>query len=120
MKHPNRNTSKDEDYKKENANKSAQSNKSITQTFTEERSNTEPEELPGILYKSLFEQMAGVQSSCCISVYIPTHHAGVEVNEQQDRLAFKNVLQQIRSMLHDKGYNQPEIEKIIEPGYKLL
>src|SRR5438270_2556055 len=46
MKHPNRNTSKDEDYKKENGNKSAQSNKSVTQTFTEERSNAEPEELP--------------------------------------------------------------------------
>jgi len=119
MKHPNRNTSKDED-KKENANKSAQSNKSVTQTFTEERSNAEPEELPGILYKSLFEQMARFQSSCCISVYIPTHRAGVEVNEQQDRLAFKNALQQVRSMLQEKGYTQTEIEKLTEPGYKLL
>jgi len=119
MKHPNRNTSKDEDHK-ENAHRSPQSNKSIAQTFTEERSNTEPEELPGILYKSLFEQLARFQSSCCISVYVPTHRAGVEVNEQQDRLGFKNALQQVRSMMHDKGYTQTEIEKITEPGYKLL
>jgi hypothetical protein len=120
MKHPNRNTSKDEDYKKVNGNKSAQSNKSVTQTFTEERSDTEPEELPGILYKSLFEQLANFSADCCISAYLPTHRAGMQVNEQQDRLAFKNVLQQVRSMLHDKGYTQTEIEKITEPGYKLL
>lgn len=120
MRHPNRNTSKDEDYKKENANKSAQSNKSVSQTFTEERSETQPEELPGILYKSLFEQLANYHSPCCISVYLPTHRAGMEVNEQQDRVAFKNTLQQIRSMLQEKGLSQTDIEKITEPGYTLL
>jgi hypothetical protein len=120
MKHPNRNTSKDEDYKKENARRSPQTNKSVMQTFTEERSNAEPEELPGILYKSLFEQLANYRSNCCITVYLPTHRAGKEVNEQHDRIAFKNSLQQVRLLLQDKGLNQAEIEQIVEPGYKLL
>lgn len=120
MRHPNRNTSKDEDHVKENAHKSAQSNKSIQQTFTEERSKAEPEELPGILYRGLFEQLAGYHADCCISAYLPTHRAGMEVNEQQDRIAFKTMLQEVRRLQQEKGYNQAQIEKIVEPGYELL
>jgi hypothetical protein len=120
MKHPNRNASKDEDYKKENAHKSAQSAKSTQQHFTEERSDVEPEEMPGILYKSLFEQLANYSSDCCITVYIPTHRAGMEVNEQQDKLSYKNALQQVQQQLLQKGLSQPAVEEILEPGYKLL
>jgi hypothetical protein len=120
MLHPNRNTSKQEDNTKENARRSPQSNKSVQQTFTEERSNAEAEELPGILYKGLFEQLAGYHSNCCISAYIPTHRAGMEVNEQQDRIAFKTLLQEVRSLLQEKSYTQTQIEKIVEPGYRLL
>jgi hypothetical protein len=120
MLHPNRNTSKQEDYKKENGNKSAQSNKSVTQSFTEERSDAEAEELPGILYKGLFEQLASYHGDCCITAYIPTHRAGMEVNEQQDHLAFKTMLQEVRRLLQEKSYTQAQIERIVEPGYKML
>jgi hypothetical protein len=120
MRHPNRNTNKQEDHVKENGQKNQQSNKSATQTFTEERSAAEPEELPGILYKSLFEQLASYHSDCCITAYIPTHRAGVEVNEQQDRIVFKSTLQEITSQLQQKGYNQGQIEKLLAPGYQLL
>lgn len=120
MRHPNRNTSKQEDHTKENGNKSAKSNKSITQTYIENRSDAAPEELPGILYKGLFEQLAGYHGDCCISAYLPTHRAGMEVNEQQDRLAFKTMLQEVRRMMQEKSYTQADIERMVEPGYKLL
>jgi hypothetical protein len=120
MRHPNRNTSKQEDYVKENGNKNTHSNKSVQATFSEERSMAEPEELPGILYKSLFEQLATYQGDCCITAYIPTHRSGVQVNEQQDRIAFKTMLQNVRAQLQERGYNQPRIEKLLEPGFQLL
>lgn len=114
--HPNRNISKDE----EAAHRNPQAVKNTHQTYTEDSSHTEAEELPGILYKSLFEQLARYRADCCISVYLPTHRSGMEVNEQQDRIAFKNTLQQVRLLLQEKGLSQPQIEKIVEPGYKLL
>ena len=109
MRHPNRNTGKDED-KKEHAHRSPQAVKSINQPFSEERSNAEAEELPGILYKSLFEQLANYRADCCISAYLPTHRSGMEVNEQQDRIAFKNTLQQVRLLLQEKGLSHTQIE----------
>jgi hypothetical protein len=121
MRHPNRNTTKQEDYfARENGNATTQSNKTVQASFSEVRSRAEPEELPGILYKSLFEQLATYQSDCCISAYIPTHRSGVEVNEQQDRIAFKTMLQNVRTRLQERGLNQARIETLLEPGFRLL
>src|SRR5436190_1501744 len=66
MRHPNRNTGKDEN-KKEQAHRNPQAIKSINQPLTEELSITEPEELPGMLYKSLFKQVANERAGWCIS-----------------------------------------------------
>jgi hypothetical protein len=73
-----------------------------------------------ILSKSVFNELANHTSECAISVYMPTHKAGVEVNEQQDLIRFKNALQQVRKLLQAKGMNNDQIEPILKPGFDLL
>lgn len=73
-----------------------------------------------IISKSVFSELANHRSRCAISVYIPTHKAGVEVNEQQDIIVFKNALQQIRKMLQGRGMTNDQIDPILKPGFELL
>src|SRR5688500_2137360 len=65
-------------------------------------------------------ELANYTSDCCISVYIPTHRAGVEVNERMDSIAFKNALQQIEAILKDRGFDQTKVARLLKPGYDLL
>jgi len=121
VKHPNRNTSANQDVRKDPARKTTPINKNLQHHITDKNTAaTEPEEMPGLLYKSLFEQLANYTSDCCISVYLPTHKAGMEVNENQDRITFKNTLQRLQTLLQQKGLSQNDIESITHPGYQLL
>ncbi|HEY0897796.1 MAG TPA: hypothetical protein VGD90_00625 [Sphingobacteriaceae bacterium] len=73
-----------------------------------------------IISKSVFNELANFRSDCAVSIYIPTHKAGVEVNEQQDMIIFKNALQQTRKLLQAKGMTQDQIDPILKPGLELL
>lgn len=73
-----------------------------------------------ILSKSEFAELSNFKSDCSISVYIPTHQSGVEVNEQQDLIVFKNCLQQIRRDLLSKEFSNTQIDEILKPGMDLL
>jgi hypothetical protein len=114
--HPNRNTSKGED----SSTPEATQNKSRNATFTEEFTNTTAEELPGILTKDIFVELAGFDKAPCVSILMPTHKAGVEVNEQVDMSAFKTALQQVEKKLVEKGTDQTTIKSMLKPGYDLL
>lgn len=114
--HPNRNTSKDE-YVSSPGNAS---DKRINETYTERFSRAEPEELYGILTKDAFNEIANFQSSPCISILLPTHKAGMEVNEQVDLIAFKNALQAVEKQLNEKNTGEAIIKKLLGPGYDLL
>lgn len=115
-KHPNRNTSKGEDH----TTMGSTQNKSTNATFNEEFTTTQPEELPGILTKDIFNELAAYDRAPCISILMPTHKAGMEVNEQVDMTAFKSALQQVEKMLKEKGTDQTTIKSILKPGYDLL
>jgi hypothetical protein len=119
LRHPNRNTSKGEDTYKGKENKE-ESNKSNNQTFTEERSRTEPEELPGVLSKEIFAELANYKADLTVSLFIPTHSAGVEINEHYDPIAFKKALQQVAAKLKERGYDQTFIEPLLKPGFDLI
>lgn len=119
VRHPNRNTSKGEDTFKGKEN-TPKSDKTKNETFAEERTVVVPEELPGILTKQTFAELADYHAGCCISVFLATHRAGVEVNEHFDPIVFKNVLQDITAQLKDKGTGQGTIERLLEPGYELI
>jgi hypothetical protein len=118
VRHPNRNTNKNEE-KKQDRN-SRNSYKSKNETFRDDRVAATPEELPGVLTREIFEDLAGFSGEYCISVYMPTHRSGVKVNEMEDNIAFKNALQQITNDLKSRNVNQTVVQKMLEPGYELL
>lgn len=118
VRHPNRNTSKGEDrYKGENKE---ETNKSNNQTFTEDRTRVVPEQLPGVLTRETFTELANYKSDCCISIFLGSHSSGVEVNEHFDPINFKNQLQEVSRRLGEKGHDQAFIEKLLEPGFELI
>jgi len=118
LRHPNRNTSKGEDrYKGENKE---ETNKSNNQTFTEDRAPVEAEQLPGVLTRERFAELANYKSECCVSIYLGSHSSGVEVNEHFDPINFKNQLQETARRLGEKGHDQAFIQKLLEPGFDLV
>ncbi len=119
MRHPNRNTSRGESQSKGKTNED-KSKKTKNDTFTEETITVVPEELPGILSKELFAELAGFKADYCISLFFATHRAGVEVNEHFDPIQFKNALQNVTSRLKEKGFDQEYIEHLLKPGYDMI
>lgn len=119
IRHPNRNVNKSE-ARREDRRSDRRSNKSRNETFTEDRSSATVEELPGVLTREIFQSLADYRGDICISVYMPTHKAGVQVNEMQDNINFKTSLQQVTSSLKANGVDGLQIQKILEPGYELL
>lgn len=116
VRHPNRNTGKREDFSRTEDT----TFKSREQTFTEDNAKTEPEELVPIIPKDLFTFLSSYQSDACVSILLPTHPAGVEVNEQVDMIEFKNALQQVEKSLIQKNIDVLRIKKMLEPGYDLV
>ena len=119
MRHPNRNTSKGEGNFKGKENTPA-SDKTANETFTEERTEVEPQELPGILTKDIFRELANYKADCAISIFLDTHNSGEQVNNHFDPINFKNQLQEVERRLGDKGHDQGYIERLLKPGYDLL
>ncbi len=119
LRHPNRKTSKGEDFSKAKENK-AGSNTTVNHTPDENHTPSIAEEIPGILTKDSFKELAAYQSPLCISIFLGTHTAGEEVNEHYDAVSFKNTLQKAESILKERNYRANEIERMLKPGYELL
>ncbi len=117
VRHPNRNVDKHEDKQQDRSQ--IQNTRTKRDTMTVERSETRPAMLLDVLPKETFQYLAAYSSACCITLYLPTHAGGAEVNERQDPTIFKNKLQQITALLRDKGLDQTLIEKLLKPGYDL-
>jgi hypothetical protein len=111
VRHPNRNVAKGESRPTQKSSRYG--------TLLADRSTITPEELL-TLSKESFAELANFTSSCCVSVYLPTHQAGVAVNEQRDAITFKSTLQRIQAALKAKGMEQAMIDHFLEPGYVLL
>ncbi|HZB13554.1 MAG TPA: hypothetical protein VE467_11015 [Chryseolinea sp.] len=117
VRHPNRNVDKGSPQKL-NENKKAK--KSITEPFRNEVTDVSVSEIAVPLSKEALQNLAGYEGDNCISVYMPTHKSGVEVNEQVDLINFKNQLQKIESLLKEKNVDETKIARILKPGYDLL
>jgi hypothetical protein len=123
VRHPNRNVDKREERQrtKETQRFNNPSNKTVNETFIIERSQTEVEELPAMLTKEAFAELANHVSDCCVSIYMSTTAStSVEANKQKDFIGFKNKLQQLTANLKDKDFDQTRIESLLKPGYDLL
>jgi hypothetical protein len=72
-----------------------------------------------LISKQEFTELATYTGDICISIYMPTHRAGVEVNEKQDTIRFKNALQAFTEQLQGKGIDQERISALLKPCYDL-
>lgn len=118
LRHPNRNVDKGNERFRNQQDK--QKVTAEEQTFTEDRAEVKPEELPGTLTRETLAELADYTADHCISMYLKTHAAGAAVNEQMDPIHFKNKLQDIAQQLAQRGMSQSGIQKLLEPGYDLL
>ncbi len=117
IRHRNRNTTKGQDNFK---GKDSNTNKTDNQNSTDEKTNTVAEQLPGILTKERFTELADYKADCTISLFIPTHAQGVEVNEQFDKISFKSLLNTVEQQLKEKRHNPSTIERLLKPVYELI
>src|SRR4051794_32187182 len=67
-----------------------------------------------------FLELSNANGEYNISIYMPTHRGGMEVNERHDPIVFKNALQSAKRMLADAGASHDSIEKLVKPGLELL
>jgi hypothetical protein len=119
VRHPNRNPNKHVEKKNDKQlNKSA--GRSKDETSSENKFSSVRGEMPGVLTKELFADLANFKGDNCVSVYLPTHRAGVEVNENADKLSFKSILQNVSNTLKQKGVDVLQIQKILDQGQELL
>jgi hypothetical protein len=65
-------------------------------------------------------ELATFTGKPCVSIYIPTHKKGHEVNEGQDLILFKNQMQHLKTELHSRNLKTQDIETMLEPGFLLL
>ena len=73
-----------------------------------------------IIRKEQFLELARKEDDNLITVCIPTHSHGQEVNEKQDSLALKSALKALSNQLAKKGKNKNDIEKITRPVRDLI
>ena len=59
------------------------------------------------------KRLAAAQPGPCVSIFMPTHAAGPE--GQQDALRLKNLLVRAERGLVDQGLRAPEAKKLLEP-----
>jgi hypothetical protein len=71
-----------------------------------------------ILDRKELEQLGTRKDGWHVSIYMPTHRAGGEV--QQDPIRLKNLLAKAEENLREWDLRPPEIASVLEPGFALL
>ena len=70
--------------------------------------------------KDQLQELASYSGINCVSIYLPTHQRGKEVNEGQDAIVLKNHYQKIRSQLEKKGFSEQEANAYLQPVRALV
>jgi hypothetical protein len=73
-----------------------------------------------LLSKEELVGLGNYRGEHCISIYVPTHKSGSEVNERYDQIVFKNNLQRAKTELSSKGLDPLLVDRILKPGFELL
>ena len=71
-----------------------------------------------LLSKTELRSLTEKQSSLCVSIYLPTHKAGKEI--QQDPIRLKNQLSEAEEQLGQKSMNEKEIQALLKPATDLI
>lgn len=67
-----------------------------------------------------FKELARVNKSHCISIFIPTHRMGKEVNEMIDQKNLKNQIKEVREQLNNYQPDKKESEHLFKPIEALI
>ncbi|MGE5406320.1 MAG: hypothetical protein ACM3NR_01305 [Methanosarcina sp.] len=70
--------------------------------------------------KEALTELSRFHNSSCISLYIPTHRAGMETLSGQDSINLKNQLKEVRFKLQAVGMNASQIETLVNPVLELI
>lgn len=74
-----------------------------------------------VLTKEKLEQLATFQGTNCVSIYIPTHRRGKEVNERHDHILLKNHYQEAKNHIKDsKNIPENEVKSYLQPIHQLI
>jgi len=71
-----------------------------------------------ILTRAEIEQLMRKEQQWCVSIYMPTHRTGSEV--QQDPIRLRNLLGEAEKRLSDQGVGTRDVQHMLEPASKLL
>ncbi|MGK7394598.1 MAG: hypothetical protein ACNS62_08490 [Candidatus Cyclobacteriaceae bacterium M3_2C_046] len=66
------------------------------------------------------EKLSNIQKPNSISIYIPTHRSGKEVNNYEDGKLLKTHTQNIKNNLTAKGWNENDALQYLQPIYDLI
>lgn len=72
------------------------------------------------LSKEEFIALATGEAASCVSIFIPVHRSGVEVNEMQDAIRLKDKLLEAEKTLAENGTDQDTIDRILKGGFSLF
>jgi hypothetical protein len=73
-----------------------------------------------MMEKEEFIELAKREADVAISIYLPTHNAGKEINEKKDLIRFKNLLQAVTADLNEKGLTNDQMDALLSPAFDLL
>lgn len=71
-----------------------------------------------ILTMKQFKSLAEIKSDQAISIYLPTHRAGRET--EQDAIRFKNLLNEAEKRLLNQGLRKPVVDSLLKPALDML
>ena len=71
-----------------------------------------------ILNADGLKSLMGFHKEPCVSIYLPTHRKGSEV--EQDPIRFKNLLREAEKEMEKKGLRSSQIDEILKPAYNLV
>ncbi len=71
-----------------------------------------------ITLEELKERFLETRFNWCVSLYMPTHRAGREA--EQDRIRFKNLLREAENRFLTQGLRTPEVRDRLKNAYQLL
>ena len=71
-----------------------------------------------LLNRAELKRLIEVREEWCISIFMPTHRAGPEI--QQDPVRLKNFLGEAKERLLESGLRRPDVDALLEPASALV
>ena len=65
------------------------------------------------------KELADVHGARCASIYLPTHRVGRPVLEKEDQTRYRNLLQDLRKQLGERGFDEVTTEDFLRPLQEL-